>query len=139
MSYHLDPLEIAERLAGGSSLQQIACGIGCERNTVWKVMNKNEENRQLYLAALQERAFHHTTTIEQLIVRLENGELPSDVARVAIDGRKWIASRVHPVMFSERLQQHLTVNKDNFQKEQLRAVKARVQKRLEEQNQQVVP
>ena len=93
MSYHLDPLEIAERLAGGSSLQQIACGIGCERNTVWKVMNKNEENRQLYLAALQERAFHHTTTIEQLIVRLENGELPSDVPRVAIDGRKWIASR----------------------------------------------
>ncbi len=138
MSYHLDPLEIAERLAGGSSLQQIACGIGCERNTVWKVMNKNEENRQLYLAALRERAFHHTTTIEQLIVRLENGELPSDVARVAIDGRKWIASRFHPVMFSERLQQHLTVNKDNFQEEHLRAVKARVQKRLEEQNQQTV-
>ena len=85
MSYHLDPLEIAERLAGGSSLQQIACGIGCERNTVWKVMNKNEENRQLYLAALQERAFHHTTTIEQLIVqRTENYPLmwPS-----CIDGR----------------------------------------------------
>ena len=139
MSYHLDPLEIAERLAGGSSLQQIACGIGCERNTVWKVMNKNEENRQLYLAALQERAFHHTTTIEQLIVRLENGELPSDVARVAIDGRKWIASRFHPVMFSERLQQYLTVNEDNFQEEHLRAVKARVQKRLAEQNQQTVP
>ena len=93
MSYHLDPLEIAERLAGGASLQQIACEMGCERTTVWKVMNKNEENRQLYLAALQERAFHHATTIEQLIVRLENGELPSDVARVAIDGRKWIASR----------------------------------------------
>ena len=138
MSYHLDPLEIAERLAVGASLQQIAYEMGCERTTVWKVMNKNEENRQLYLAALQERAFHHATTIEQLIVRLENGELPSDVARVAIDGRKWIASRFHPVMFSERLQQHLTVNKDNFQEEHLKAVKARVQKRLEVQNQQNV-
>ena len=72
-------------------------------------MNKNEKNRQLYLAALQERAFHHATTIEQLIERLENGELPSDVARVAIDGRKWIASHFQPVMFSERVQQHLTV------------------------------
>ena len=138
MSYHLDPLEIAERLAGGASLQQIACEMGCEHTTIWKVMNKNEENRQLYLAALQERAFPHATTIEQWIVRLENGELPSDVARVAIDGRKGIASRFHPVMFSERLQQHRTVNKDNFQEEHLRAVKARVQKRLEEQNQQTV-
>ena len=72
-------------------------------------MNKNEKNRQLYLAALQERAFHHATTIEQLIERLENGELPSDVARVAIDGRKWIARHFQPVMFSERVQQHLTV------------------------------
>ena len=34
MSYHLDSLEIAERLAGGASLQQIACEMGCERKTV---------------------------------------------------------------------------------------------------------
>tara|TARA_E500000178_G_scaffold353630_1_gene420063 strand:+ start:57 stop:389 length:333 start_codon:yes stop_codon:yes gene_type:complete len=72
-------------------------------------MNKNEKIRQLYLAALQEQAFHHAKTIEQLIERLENGELPSDVARVAIDGRKWIASHFQPMMFSERVQQHLTV------------------------------
>ncbi|MEC8543462.1 MAG: hypothetical protein VXY89_07885, partial [SAR324 cluster bacterium] len=58
--------------------------------------------------------------------------------RVAIDGRKWITSRFNPVMFSERVQQHLTVNKDNLQEEPLRAMKARVQKRLEEQNQQTV-
>ena len=34
MSYHLDPQEIAERLAGGTSLQQIACEMGCEQKTV---------------------------------------------------------------------------------------------------------
>ena len=99
-------------------------------------MNKNEKNRQLYLAALQERAFHHATTIEQLIERLENGELPSDVARVAIDERKWIASHFQPVMFSERVQQHLAVNKDNLKEEQLKALKVRAQKRLEKQNRQ---
>ena len=38
-----------------------------------------------------------------------SAKLPSDVARIAIDGCKWIASRFHPVMFSERVQQHLTV------------------------------
>ena len=70
-------------------------------------MSKSEENRQLYLAALQEWAFHHATTIERLIVGLENGELPSDGTQVA--------SRFHPVMFSERVQQHLRVNKDKIQ------------------------
>ena len=78
------------------------------------------------------------TKIEQPILQLENRELPFEVARVAIDGRKWIASQFYPGMFSERLQQHLTVNKDNFQEEHLRAGKARLQKRLEEQNQQTV-
>ena len=34
MSYHLDPLEIAKRLAGDASLQQIACEMGCEQKTV---------------------------------------------------------------------------------------------------------
>ncbi|MEC8284545.1 MAG: hypothetical protein VXZ27_10400, partial [SAR324 cluster bacterium] len=41
------------------------------------------------------------------------------------DGRKWITSLFHPVLFSERVQQHLTVNKDNLQEEPLRAMKAR--------------
>ena len=68
-----------------------------------------------------------------------SAKLPSDVARIAIDGCKWIASRFHPVMFSERAQLHLTVNKDNLQEEHLKALKAlkaRAQKRLEEQNRQ---
>ncbi|MGB0141301.1 MAG: hypothetical protein ACPGCN_16340 [bacterium] len=43
------------------------------------------------------------------------------------------------MMFSECLQQHLTVNKDNLQEEPLRAMQVRVQKRLEEQSQQTIP
>ena len=74
--------------------------------------------------------------IERLVLKVENGEMRPEVARVVIDGRKWIASRFHPVMFSERVQQHLTVNKDNLQEEHLKALKARAQKRLEEQNRQ---
>jgi len=61
-----------------------------------------------------------------------SAKLPSDVAGVAIDGRKWIASRFHPMMFSERVQQHLTVNNDNLQEEHLKVLKAMAQKRLEE-------
>jgi hypothetical protein len=42
----------------------------------------------------------------------------------------------YPVMFSERGQPHLTVNKDNLQEEHLKALKARAQKRLEAKNRQ---
>ncbi|MDG2199157.1 MAG: hypothetical protein P8O70_20170 [SAR324 cluster bacterium] len=44
----------------------------------------------------------------------------------------------YPVMFSERVQRHLTVNKDNIQEEHLKALKARAQKRLEAKNRQNV-
>ena len=72
-----------------------------------------------------------TTKIEQSILKLKNREF-------AIDGRTWIASLFHPVLFSEGVQQHLTVNKDNLQEEPLRAMKARVYARFEKQNQQTV-
>ena len=132
----LDLDEVCEMIADGCSLAQIGARFDRSRNVIWKFLHKNEEHRQAYLAALQERGFHHANMIERLVLKVENGEMRPDVARVAIDGRKWIASRFHPVMFSDRVQQHLTVNKDNLQEEHLKALKARAQRRLEEQNQE---
>ena len=40
-----------------------------------KRMHKNEEHRQAYLAALQERGFHHANMIERLVLKVENGEM----------------------------------------------------------------
>ena len=34
---------------------------------------------------------------------VESGEIDPQPAKVAIDARKWIASRLHPQQFSERL------------------------------------
>ena len=90
----LDLDEVCEMIADGSSLAQIGAKFDRSRNVIWKFLHKNEEHRQAYLAVLQEREFHHANMIERLVLKVENGEMAPDVARVAIDGRKWIASRL---------------------------------------------
>ena len=53
-----------------------------------------------------------------------------DVARVAIDGRKWIASRFHPNLLSEKLIGNITHQQQpSIQEQYLEALKSIVEKR----------
>ena len=123
-------------IADGCSLAQIGAQFQRSRNVIWKFLHKNEEHRQAYLAALQERGFHHANMIERLVLKVENGEMPPDVARVAIDGRKWIASRFHPNLLSEKLIGNITHHQESIQEQHLQALKnimAKRKRRIEEE------
>ena len=119
----LDLDEVCEMIADGASLAQIGTRFDRSRNVIWKFLHKNEEHRQAYLAALQERGFHHANMIERLVLKVENGEMRPDVARVAIDGRKWIASRFHPNLLSEKLIGNITHHQSSIQDQHLEALK----------------
>ncbi len=125
----LDLDEVCEMIADGCSLAQIGIKFDRSRNVIWKFLHKSEEHRQAYLAALQERGFHHANMIERLVLKVENGEMPPDVARVAIDGRKWIASRFHPNLLSEKLIGNITHHKSSIQDQHLATLKSIVEKR----------
>jgi len=125
----LDLDGVCEMIADGASLAQIGVRFDRSRNVIWKFLHKNEEHRQAYLAALQERGFHHANMIERLVLKVENGEMPPDVARVAIDGRKWIASRFHPNLLSEKLIGNITHHQSSIQDQHLEALKNIVEKR----------
>ena len=125
----LDLDEVCEMIADGCSLAQIGAKFERSRNVSWKVLHKNEEHRQAYLAALQERGFHHANMIERLVLKVENGEMRPEVARIAIDGRKWIASRFHPNLLSEKLIGNITHHEANIQDQHLAALKSIVEKR----------
>jgi len=125
----LDLDDICEMIADGASLAQIGVRFDRSRNVIWKFLHKNEEHRQAYLAALQERGFHHANMIERLVLKVEIGEMPPDVARVAIDGRKWIASRFHPNLLSEKLIGNITHHQSSIQDQHLAALKNLVEKR----------
>ena len=125
----LDLDGVCEMIADGASLAQIGVRFDRSRNVIWKFLHKNEEHRQAYLAALQERGFHHANMIERLVLKVENGEMTPDVARVAIDGRKWIASRFHPNLLSEKLIGNITHHQSSIQDQHLEALKNIVEKR----------
>ena len=46
---------------------------------------------------------YHASRIEEIAEKLEDGRISPISAKVAIDARKWIASRFHPRQFSEKL------------------------------------
>ena len=125
----LDLDEVCKMIADGCSLAQIGAKFDRSRNVIWKFLHKNEEHRQAYLAALQERGFHHANMIERLVLKVENGEMRPDVARVAIDGRKWIASRFHPNLLSEKLIGNITHHQSSIQDQHLVALKSIFEKR----------
>ena len=62
-------------------------------------------------------------------MEVEIGEMLPDVARVAIDGRKWIASRFHPNQLSEKLIGNITHHQESIQEQHLQALKNILAKR----------
>ena len=62
-----------------------------------------------YEQARKARALMHAERIEGLADRVEAGETPSDAARVAIQARQWLASRMDPKHWCEKVQQDIRV------------------------------
>jgi len=70
--------------------------------TIWRWMHAEEDFRDKYARAIQSRAIHHAEEISLTIQQVKSGELPPDVARVAIDGMKWVASRLLPKVYGDK-------------------------------------
>lgn len=63
---------------------------------------RSGELHERFIEAHQGRAVYHAQSIEGMINRLESGDVDSDVARVSIDARKWLATKYYPRMFGDR-------------------------------------
>lgn len=103
--------EICERVAQGRSVASVSRDedMPCHL-TIWRWMNSDEEFCSRYARAIQARAMAHADGIDDLVDRAVRGEIPADVARVAIDAKKWTASRLLPKVYGDRTQVEATVN-----------------------------
>ena len=70
--------------------------------TIWQWLSQDNGFAEDYARAIQARAMHHADGILDLEQKLLNGEIPPDVARVALDTRKWVASRLLPKTYGDR-------------------------------------
>ena len=64
----------------------------------------DERRKATYEDAKMSRAHFHAARIEELIEEVELGNIDPQVARVSIDARKWLAAKMYPKFFSERVQ-----------------------------------
>lgn len=80
-----------------------------DHRTIWRWMNSDESFCERYARAIQSRALAHADAIDDLAHRVETGQLPPDAGRVAIDAKKWVASRLLPKVYGDRQQVEATV------------------------------
>ena len=102
--------EICLRIAQGRSVNSIAQDEDMpDAKSIWTWLNRDEDFVQKYTRAIQQRAMAHADAIDDLAARTISGEIPADVARVAIDAKKWTASRLLPKFYGDRTQVDATV------------------------------
>lgn len=101
--------EICVRIASGESLRKICKDEKMPNLTsVWKWLNNNEELSKQYARAREEQAEYYADEITEIC----DAEMPMDAfgkidagavnqARLKIDSRKWIASKLKPKRFGD--------------------------------------
>ena len=95
--------EICRRIAAGRSVLSVSKDDDMPSDfTIWKWMNERESFSLKYARAIEARAMAHADEISDLSRRVVLGEVPPDVARVALDGLKWTASRLLPKIYGDR-------------------------------------
>ena len=92
------------RIGNGESLRETAKDLGIPFQTVWSAIMIDEGRRATYEDARLARAHYHAAKIEEILEEVEAGRIEPQVARVSIDARKWLAAKMYPKFFSDRLQ-----------------------------------
>ena len=91
-----------QRIGEGDSLRMIARDYRIPKSTLWDWIQRNQDLMTQYGEAQQSRAMHHAHSVEELIEKVERGEMDPHDARVSIDARKWLAAKFYPKMFSDK-------------------------------------
>lgn len=95
-------VEAVLALVEGGSSENAACAeVGINRSTFRQAAIRVVAGSS-YARACEGLANHQVEKIEDVLDRLEAGTLTPDVARVLIDPRKWIASKLFPKQWGDR-------------------------------------
>ncbi len=63
----------------------------------------DDTRKAAYEDAKMSRAHFHAAKIEEILEDVESGKIDPQVARVSIDARKWLAAKMYPKFFSDKV------------------------------------
>ena len=92
------------RIGNGESLRGVSKDFGIPFQTVCSDIMIDEERKASYEDARMSCAHYHAAKIEVILEEVESGRIEPQVARVSIDARKWLAAKMYPKFFSDRVQ-----------------------------------
>jgi hypothetical protein len=112
--YSLDSAtRICERIAHGESLIQISKGLGMPRySTIMQWLRMNSDFADMYRQAREDQADALADEIIKISDDVE-GETDSakvQAARLRVDARKWVASKLKPKAYGERVEAAISAN-----------------------------
>ena len=93
----------------GLSLVEFCAIENVHYNKVSWRLKSDTSLQQQYAHTREMRALKNADKIEQLANRVEREEIKPDAGRVAIDARKWLASRLDPNQFGDKIQSTVQV------------------------------
>ena len=120
------------RIGNGESLRETAKDLGIPFQTVWSAIMIDERRRATYEDAKMSRAHYHAAKIEEILEEVAAGKMEPQVARVSIDARKWLAAKMYPKFFSDKLQLQHDVTVD-VRKQHIEELRRMSRKRQEKQ------
>lgn len=118
------------QIESGKTLHGFAVESGMSDQVMRDRLRRGELHER-FIEAHQGRAVYHAQSIEGMVDRLEAGDVESDVARVSIDARKWLATKYYPRMFGERQEVNLkTTDMTKVYVEQLKLLMSNQEQRV---------
>lgn len=99
--------EICEKLAYGQSLRSICEGSDSlpSARTVFRWLREHEEFCQQYARAKEESA---DSMVDDIVRIADNEEEDAQSRRVKIDARKWVASKLKPKKYGDKVHTEVT-------------------------------
>ena len=95
--------QICGAIAEGKSARTAIAEANVNRATFYAELAENLPMQDQYARAMEKRADWHAERIEELVEKVEREGIKPDAARVSIDARKWIASKLRPKVYGDQL------------------------------------
>lgn len=96
---------VMEAVAGGYSVSYFAQSVGLNGQKLATFLNRLEgERKEQYREARSARAMHHADQLLEIIRKVEDGELLVPAARMMADNLRWMAERMDPELWGNKLQ-----------------------------------
>lgn len=102
--------ELVDCVAQGESLHAWCKRQDFPYTTVREWIDRVPERKEKYERARIARAEWHVSDIEAMLTEVRSGDLDPSAARVIAENKRWIASRMDPHLWGEKVQINAEVN-----------------------------